>query len=189
LQQAGIQAEADMMCVTGGVNTHRGAIYAFGLILAALGNRLARGEDVFSCAAKLAAAGNIYPKESHGALAKQHYGAGGARAEALAGFPHARRACEVLQEREGDLLFALLTLLAEVDDTNLLYRGGCEGLKLVQAEAKAILNGPESRYTERLYDLDQTCIRMNLSPGGCADLLALGLFLYRINELWEEKTD
>jgi len=189
LQQAGIQAEADMMCVTGGVNTHRGAIYAFGLILAALGNRLARGEDVFSCAAKLAAAGNISPKESHGALAKQHYGAGGARAEALAGFPHARRACEVLQEREGDLLFALLTLLAEVDDTNLLYRGGCEGLKLVQAEAKAILNGPESRYTERLYDLDQTCIRMNLSPGGCADLLALGLFLYRINELWEEKTD
>lgn len=187
LQQAGIQAEKDMMYATEGVNTHRGAIYGFGLILAALGNRLTRGGDIFAHAAALAAAGEPSDKDSHGALAKRRYGAGGAREEALAGFPHARCACEVLREQEGDLLPALLTLLAEVEDTNLLHRGGSEGLKLVQEEARDILGGPAAEYIERLQTLDQTCIQMNLSPGGCADLLALGLLLYRTRVIWEEK--
>ena len=81
---------------------------------------------------------------------------------------------------------ALLTLLAEVEDTNLLHRGGSEGLQLVQKEAENILRGPASEYVERLRILDQTCIQMNLSPGGCADLLALGLLLYRTKAIWEE---
>jgi triphosphoribosyl-dephospho-CoA synthetase len=77
-------------------------------------------------------------------------------------------------------------LLAEVEDTNLLYRGGPEGLRLVQEEAKKILAGPEAEYEQRLLFLDEVCIRKNLSPGGCADLLALGLFLHHTRVLWED---
>ena len=46
-----------MLAATGGVNTHKGAVYAFGLILAALGSVLARGGELFRTAAALAAAG------------------------------------------------------------------------------------------------------------------------------------
>ena len=184
LQQAGLRAEAAMLAATGGVNTHRGAIYAFGLTLAALGGVLARGGDVFARAAALAAAGLPASDATHGAQVKARYQAGGARAEALAGFPHGQMAWAALRAHSGDPLPALLTLLSRVEDTNLLYRGGPDGLSFVQREAAAILAGSPEQYIPRLEALDEACIARNLSPGGCADLLALGLLLYRTESIW-----
>lgn len=178
LQAAGLAAESAMLAATGGVNTHRGAVYAFGLVLAAAGSRLVRGGDLFETAAGLAAAGTPPPGDSHGGLARTRYGASGARGEALSGFPHARRAWEVLSRR--DVYAALLTLLAEVEDTNLLHRGGPEGLAFVRESAAAILDGPEEEYASRLEELDNACIARGLSPGGSADLLALALLLRRL---------
>ena len=89
-----------------------------------------------------------------------------------------------LREHGGDPFPALLTLLSQVEDTNLLYRGGTEGLAFVQREAAAILAGPPKAYIPRLEALDAACVQRNLSPGGCADLLALGLLLYRTEALW-----
>ena len=185
LQQAGLQAEEAMLAATGGVNTHKGSIYAFGLVLAALGGVLARGGDVFARAAALPAAG-LPPSgnTTHGAQVQGRYGAPGARGEALAGFPHGQMACSALRQYNGDPLPALLTLLSQVEDTNLLYRGGSEGLSFVQREAAAILAGPPEAYASRLEELDNACIARNLSPGGCADLLALGLLLYRTEKIW-----
>lgn len=185
LQAAGLQAEQTMLAATGGVNTHKGAVYAFGLTLAALGSVLVRGGDVFDTAAALARAGLPPAADTHGSQAKARYGATGARGEALAGFPHARRSCRILQEHGGNPLPALLTLLAETEDTNLLHRGGMEGLRFVQREASAILAGPESTYVSRLEALDDACIARGLSPGGCADLLALALLLDRTRDIWE----
>ena len=71
-----------------------------------------------------------------------------------------------------------------MEDTNLLYRGGPDGLAFVQREAAAILAGPPEQYIPRLETLDRACIARNLSPGGCADLLALGLLLYRTESIW-----
>ena len=167
-----------MLEATGGVNTHKGAVYAFGLVLAAAGSRLVRGGDLFEAAAALAAAGGPPRGDTHGGLARVRYGAGGARGEALAGFPHARRAWEALS-RQGAYA-ALLTLLAEVEDTNLLHRGGAEGLAFVREQAAEILVGPEADYAARLEELDGACIARGLSPGGSADLLALALFLRRL---------
>ena len=185
LQQAGVQAERTMLEATGGVNTHKGAIYAFGLALAALGSALVRGVDVFATAAALARAGLSPEPSTHGGLAQARYGAAGARGEALAGFPHARRACEALRREKGDPLPALLKLLMEVEDTNLLYRGGREGLAFVQKEAAAILAGPPEQTIRQLERLDGACIARNLSPGGSADLLALALLLDRCREIWQ----
>lgn len=188
LQIAGRQAEQEMLAVTDGVNTHKGAIYAFGLALAALGATLARGGDLFQRAAALAAAGIPPNASTHGGAAKVRYGASGARGEALAGFPHGRKAWAALRQHQGDPLPALLTLLAETEDTNLLYRGGPEGLAFVQQEAAVILAGPPEDYALRLEVLDDQCIARNLSPGGCADLLALGLLLYRTETIWRRDT-
>lgn len=183
LQKAGLAAERVMLAETGGVNTHRGAVYAFGLILAAMGSRLARGGDVFAGAAALAESGLPPAAGSHGQQARQRYGAPGARGEALAGFPHARHAWAALA-RPGGRDAALLTLLAEVEDTNLLHRGGPEGLALVQSRARSILAASPPAYGEGLLDLDRACIARNLSPGGSADLLALALFLGRTEAVW-----
>lgn len=182
LQRAGRKAEGTMLAATGGVNTHKGAVYAFGLTLASLGSVLSRGGDIFETAAALARASLPPAAGTHGSLARLRYGAAGARGEALAGFPHARRACRILGEHGP--LPALLALLAETEDTNLLHRGGAEGLRFVQREAAAILVGPEEEYVLRLEALDDACIARRLSPGGCADLLALALLLDQTRDIW-----
>lgn len=185
LQQEGLAAEKTMLAATNGVNTHKGAIYAFGLVLAALGGVLAQGGDVFTIASSLAAEGLPPEEHTHGSQARLRYGAAGARGEAMAGFPHARRACYLLAERDGDALPVLLTLLAEVEDTNLLHRGGPDGLRFVREQAADILSGPAEDYIPRLEALDDACIALGLSPGGCADLLALTLLLYRTRGIWD----
>ncbi|MBQ1280703.1 MAG: citrate lyase holo-[Oscillospiraceae bacterium] len=183
LQQAGLLAEETMFAATGGVNTHKGAVYAFGILLAALGSRLVRGGDVFETAAALAKSGIAPTGDTHGSLARTRYGAGGARGEACSGFPTARRAAAVLHA-SGEYA-ALLTLLAETEDTNLLYRGGKEGLRFVQREAAKILGGAPCEFASKLEALDDACIKRNLSPGGSADLLALALLLGKTRRIWE----
>lgn len=185
LQQAGLRAETAMLEVTGGINTHKGAIYAFGLILAALGSTLVRGGDIFALSAALAQAGFPPKGNTHGAAAKARYGVSGARGEALSGFPHARSAQQLLRQHSGDPLPALLTLLTKVEDTNLLHRGGMDGLQFVQREAASILAGNPANYTSSLLSLDDECIARNLSPGGSADLLALALLLDSTRDIWQ----
>ncbi len=181
LQRAGRLAEETMLACTGGVNTHKGAVYAFGLILAALGSVLAEGGDVYKQAAALAAAG--LPPDTSDAAARARYGAGGARGEALAGFPNARRAQAAL--RDCGPFAALLTLLSQVEDANLLRRGGAEGLAFVRGQAASILAGPPELYVSRLRKLDGLCAAQNLSPGGSADLLALAKLLDSTRRIWE----
>lgn len=181
LQQAGRQAEETMLASTGGVNTHKGAIYAFGLTLAALGGVLAEGGDVYRRAAALAKAGP--PPDTPDAAERARYGAGGARGEALAGFPNARRAQAALRDRGP--FAALLTLLSQVEDANLLRRGGAEGLAFVRGQAASILAGPPELYVSRLRKLDGLCAARNLSPGGSADLLALARLLDSTRRIWE----
>ncbi len=184
LQRAGLRAERTMLEVTGGVNTHKGAVYAFGLILAALGSVLAEGGDLYVKAAALAAA--ALPPDTPDAAARMRYGAGGARGEALAGFPNARRAQRALRAGDGSLFPALLTLLSQVEDANLLRRGGEEGLAFVRGKAASILAGAPEEYVCRLRELDILCIKKNLSPGGSADLLALALLLDAARMIWGE---
>lgn len=183
LQALGLEAETAMLAATGGVNTHRGAIYALGLLLWAMGRRLAEERlDVFETAAAMAAALSPGGGDSHGAQVWRQYGAAGARGEALAGYPHARLAWRLLRE-EGELA-ALLALLAEVEDANVLYRGGREGLLWLQGEARRILALPAGAREAETEALGQSCALRGLSPGGCADLLAAGYLLEALEPAW-----
>ena len=76
-----------MLQATGGVNTHKGALYALSLLLAAMGRHLSGAqESVFSLAAADAAA-LAPPVGTHGSQVRRRYGRPGAREEAMDGFP------------------------------------------------------------------------------------------------------
>ncbi len=174
LQAAGREAEAAMFRATGDVNTHKGALFSFSVLLAALGRYLTEGGDVFAHAAALAAE-LTPPRDTHGAAVAQRHQVGGARAEAMAGFPTVRQAAALLEHH--DSLTVLLWLMAHTEDSNLYHRGGADGAAFVKQQAAAILQAPPENRPVQVEALDQALIARKLSPGGCADLLALALFL------------
>lgn len=66
------------------------------------------------------------------------------------------------------------------DDTNLVSRGGLEGLYYVQQQAQKLLwqgGVLVEGGIEAMQSLDDELILRNLSPGGSADLLAVTWFL------------
>ena len=179
LTRIGVEAEAAMLETCGGVNTHRGAIFAFSVYIAALARALASGEAAITIARSLVEEKfrEAEPgEESHGQLVKRKYGSGGAAEHAMQGFPSALKARRTIIET-GDKLLALCGIMKELSDSNLLYRGGSEGLEYVRERAAEIeIMGPEDRICA-LKDMDEECIKRNLSPGGAADMLALAIFL------------
>ena len=88
-------------------------------------------------------------------------------------------------EDGGDGTRAFLHLMSVVEDTNLLYRGGREGLELVQRESARILSKSRQEYIPELQKLDDECIKRNLSPGGSADIIALTYLLDSTREIWQ----
>ena len=71
-------------------------------------------------------------------------------------------------------LRALLRLMSCVEDTNLLARRGPEQAAWVRKQAIALAN----RFSlDSVRRLDAEMTRRGLSPGGCADLLAVTIFL------------
>ena len=176
-----------MFAATGGVNTHKGAIFSLGLLCAGVGVSLGGGgDDPIQNAAAIAAGLGRGDTPSHGTEVKKRYAAGGARAEAEAGFPHVKLALNALRGGASPLT-ALLTLLEAVEDSNLLWRGGPEGLALMRRAAADILSAPENRREAQVRALNLVCIEKNLNPGGSADLLADALFLRSLDaQAWEE---
>jgi triphosphoribosyl-dephospho-CoA synthase len=193
LRQIGIAAEVRMMAATGGVNTHRGAIFALGLLCAAAG-RLGRhapgslGRMVRDRWGDAILATPPQPM-SHGAKVWARYGAGGARMEAASGFASAYavglpalRAARRLrpQDAEAARVQCFFALLATTEDTNLLHRGGAAGLAFAQATAASFLaaGGVASPgWRQRARETHRQFVTQRLSPGGCADLLAVCLFI------------
>ena len=81
-------------------------------------------------------------------------------------------------------VFALLHLIGNVEDTNILSRGGEEGSVFAKSAARELLSNPPFPDLNEVRDLDKRFIEKNLSPGGCADLLAVTYFIHEItNEL------
>jgi triphosphoribosyl-dephospho-CoA synthetase len=138
------------------------------------------GEDPFVLSARFAAEQAVWApqsRDSHGGIVAARYQAGGAREEAMEGFPTARKGAQSLKESGGDGLYALLRILEDIRDTNLLYRGGPEGMAYVHASASAILEMDQDKRKDALLEMDRECIRLNISPGGAADMLALACLI------------
>ncbi len=196
LRNAGLEAEKTMYEATSGVNTHKGALFHFGLLTGAAG-RLWHAEgtydlteitDTVSAFTETVLGSELKElKEVHttGEKLYREYGITGARGEAMEGYPSVReiampvfvRALEAGHDRNEAGMLALLQLIAGTTDTNMIRRGG----KALAAEAssKAQALADKEKVSEQdLLDLDEYFIENHLSPGGCADLLAVTYFLY-----------
>ena len=126
--------------------------------------------------------------DSHGAVVQRRYGSGGARTEAAAGFPSAisiglpayRTALAQTQCPQQSAVQCFFALMAELEDTNLLWRGGRPGLDFAREAATTFLarggvHAPDWQHQARA--LHATFVARRLSPGGSADLLGVVLFL------------
>ena len=203
LGRLGREAEATMMATTGGINTHRGAIWALGLLVGAAGiesgNRSAA--RTASIAAAIAAHADRHTPERtghKGERACRQFNVTGARGQAQAGFPHVIELGlpELHRSRaRGDSetaarLNALLAIMSRLDDTCVLSRGGLGALLRLQAAAASVLavGGVATLSGRRaLRQLDADALACKVSPGGAADLLAATLFLDRIGDVFEAR--
>ena len=197
LRIIGLEAEAAMLAATGGVNTHRGAIFGLGLLCAAAGAKAhGQADPAMPLGAIVAGrwkddilAGPALLLHSHGGAARRRYGAGGARWEAAQGFPSLYEVgLPALQsgasmapgDAEAARVQACFALIAALQDTNLLHRGGLAGLHFAQHAARVFLDeGGVGRrdWRERASAVHPAFVAPRLSPGGSADLLAMGLFV------------
>lgn len=202
LQQLGLAAETRMLHATRGINTHRGAIFTHGILAAAAGRAAARNlalsDDNLRAIVTanwsrdlraIAVAGTATP--SHGQLMAARHGVTGARGEALLAFPSIfesalpalRSALARGTDTQNALLHTFFVLLAETTDTNVLFRGGAEGLRFIQTQAADFLERGsvfEAGWQQRVESLHRQCSIQNLSPGGCADLLAAAWFVHQL---------
>lgn len=186
----GRRAEHVMYAAAGGTNTHKGAIWTLGLLVAAASHT---GElepfqlaNVAGSIARLP--DRITEFLSHGDIVQKLYGVTGARGEAFANFPHVVHlglpALHVARD-EGrsevaSRLCALLAIMAQLDDTCVLYRGGLEAARLVKRGARSVLaaGGPETHAGDAaLHCFDGELLARRISPGGSADLLAATILL------------
>ncbi|MDR5744794.1 triphosphoribosyl-dephospho-CoA synthase [Caballeronia sp. LZ029] len=192
----GRDGEARMFDATGGVNTHRGAIWALGLLVTAAAREPLELDPraVASRAGSIARVQDRHAPAITGNKGEQaciDYNVGGARGQAQAGFPHVVDIAlpELMRSRaRGDSetaarLNALLAVMATLDDTCVLARGGRDALAEMQHGARCVLErGGAAALAGRreLKALDRRLVELHVSPGGAADLLAAALFLDRL---------
>jgi triphosphoribosyl-dephospho-CoA synthase len=200
LRAIGVRAETAMLAATSGVNTHRGTIFGLGLLCAAAGRtaNLFDGDTVFSSQNLGGIVAKIWgedirrgpiPLHSHGSAALRRYGAGGARAEAAAGFRsiyhtglsalRLGRACAP-KDAAAPPIQACFALIAAVRDTNIFHRGGAEGALYAASAAAAFLSNGGVKapdWRAQAAAIHAGFVARRLSPGGCADLLAMTLFV------------
>lgn len=193
LRRLGLQAEKDMYAATGGVNTHKGAVFTLGILCGAAG-RLWKPEGTWN-------AGEIFREVSamtKAAMEEDFHRGGdtagfrlygelgirGIRGEVADGLPSVaklglpvyQRALDLFADKNAAGVHTLLTLIANVQDTNMLKRGGPELAKAASEKCAELISRNYS--LSEVEQLDDWFVERNLSPGGCADLLAAVYFIH-----------
>lgn len=199
----GIDAENEMFKATKGVNTHKGAIFIFGILVAAVSyanEKENRSLNYVSylCSEicnKIVDVDFSVLRENDSLTVGERlyfeYGIRGIRGEAEAGFPTLfvtalpffrgliKQGCSI----NDSAIQTLLIIISKTCDTNIISRVGFEGLKYAQKMANDVLEiGGIIKERKLVENMDQEFIRRNISPGGCADLLAATCFLYFLQE-------
>lgn len=190
LRFLGKQAEQTMRTATGGVNTHKGAIFTMGLLCAAAG-LCGGGDTTVICNQAAAMADGLTKtgfsgKETAGEKLFSQYGITGIRGQAEAGFPVLMEVgLPILEEGLSRGLSleeagcgVLLHLMCAITDTNLIARSDLATQQAVCKKVRSLLDATPFPDKETLEKLDAEFIEANLSPGGSADLLAATYFLY-----------
>ena len=197
VRMVGQKAEHNMLYATGGVNTHKGAVFSMGLTL------VAAAHFCFKYVYRLGAYGSFLEKEqrekiiseciaemarklpaptgTHGAEVQGKYKIGGALANAQSGYVQLFADWLPFYRSLHGELYAnhklLLHIMSSIDDTNVFYRHNAETAAWLKQEAAAIL---QDFSIEKIESLNKTCIERHISPGGSADMLALTILMKSI---------
>lgn len=196
IRTVGMDAEKAMLQATGGVNTHKGAIFTMGLLCAAAGRIAPHQWRVDSLLAECAAMTcGIVAKDFNGITGENAttageklyalYGITGVRGQAEAGFPavrdvglpiyHAAIHSGLSENHAGCI--TLLHLIANTDDTNLIHRSNRVRQLEISQQLHDLLKEDPFPPVHKIQQLDEAFIAENLSPGGSADLLAATYFV------------
>ncbi|HBH12027.1 MAG: 2-(5''-triphosphoribosyl)-3'-dephosphocoenzyme-A synthase [Clostridiales bacterium 38_11] len=211
LRDRGKQADLDMFSATGGINTHKGAIFSLGLMSAAAAYSFRHGkrfnyisicnyvgkltDTIFDLDFKDRQAEN----QTSGLAYYHSHGITGIRGEVKSGLPtirnHSYPYLVKLIESGATLNDAavnvLLKIIINCNDTNLLSRGGLEGINYAKQMAKETLEAGGILNKDgmiKLQKMDEVFISKRLSPGGAADLLSCTLMLFFLNDSVDTKT-
>jgi triphosphoribosyl-dephospho-CoA synthase len=207
----GQAAEQAMLTKTQGINTHKGANFSLALILSSLGRQMqehaltlpfspTETTSIFAYIQQMTADSLsldfaiLQQKRAltNGEKLYLQHGIKGIRGEAQAGYPILQTtALPFIRARAGKSLretfqLLLLLLMATVEDSNMIHRGGVAAWKKVQQQAAQLFqtySGNSAELTAALTAFDQQLIEGNLSPGGSADLLALSYFFAQLEDL------
>jgi len=169
-----------------GSNTHRGGIFLCGLLLVAAHRTDPDDPEALHQSVKQVAAAFFADREEHisnGEMVRRRFPAAGIVAEALAGLPalfgtilpilHDRQTLEDPRR----IYLALARLMQTVQDSTSIHRCGEQGLILLRQAGKrlenCILAGHDP--TPLLQQTNREFCRHNLTMGGVADLLGVGL--------------
>jgi triphosphoribosyl-dephospho-CoA synthase len=190
----GRAAEKAMLSATAGANSHMGAIWIIGLLVAGA----ARNEGVPQIVETASEIARIPDRQfprlaTHGDAVKRRFGARGARGEAEDGFPHVVKYALPTLERHLAAgaaptvarLNALMAVMCHLEDTCVLYRGGRRSLRELQRGARRVLDAGGASTREgmkQLFLLDVATKARGVSPGGSADLLAAAIFLNSVED-------
>lgn len=203
----GVAAEEAMFTATGGINTHKGAIFSLGVIVAASAAQMSVDSNYSTgsiiAITKQMLAGlvskdfeRLQQKDDASLTAGERqflkYGKTGIRGEAEAGFPTVIDiALPALRASEGSLMQRLLDTLMHIagntDDSNLIKRAGTPTITEwmhTQATRYFELGGSKTAAgREYLNSLDDTFTKRHLSLGGSADLLILTIYFGLLEEI------
>jgi holo-ACP synthase/triphosphoribosyl-dephospho-CoA synthase len=196
----GVLAEDAMLYATNGINTHKGLIFSCGIFCAAMGYLHGNGksedlETLLSVCSEMALEAHdalekvtSQVQQTHGERIYAKYGLSGVRGEAANGFPNVKNFALPLlcSLKEQGLSYndagaiVLLHLISRVDDTNIVSRSDLETLRSVQKDVRECLDqiSDLQKLLEFACQLDRKFVLLNISPGGCADLLAITFFLW-----------
>lgn len=184
IRPIGIKYEEKMYRATGGVNTHKGAIFMLGVIASAVGklyydNKYITIDLISEYAKKLCA--NIFDdfkrtdmQDSNGArIYKKNDKHSGIRNEAYNGFSTALDAYRFYNDTK-DFLKTYLYIISTLDDTTTINRVGERGLDFSKDYAKKVLKS--DNFNEDLSAMNMLYTKKNISTGGCADTIELVYF-------------
>lgn len=172
LVSLGLEAEAAMLAATNNVNTHKGALFCLGLVLSAT------GKEGIPVRARIVEIALGIPETGR---SKERGSVKGALAMAREGYKELFD--KWLPElRTNGPLPTLMLIMATLDDTNILHRGGSEALAYVKARATEIYENGRIGIENEIREFGRELKDRNLSPGGAADMLALTMLAAKIEK-------
>lgn len=185
LRQLGLEAEKAMLAATGGVNTHKGALFSMGLTIVAATHLLfnqksINATDLQATITQLALRFE-QPSGTHGHQVLAQNKVNGALASAQNGYQQLFSDWlpyySGLNSDPQRLHKTLLLIMSMLDDTNVAYRKGADEMKHVKDEARALL---DDFSLAKLSQMNSDFTARNISPGGCADMLSLTFFVHSL---------